>query len=411
MERSGFTSRANHNAVGAAIHLARYLLAAPYCQGKHVLDVACGEGYGCQALKRHGAATVDGVDNAPQAIETARALFSGAGINYHVHDAERIDELFPEGHFDLVLSLETIEHVRDPARFLRAVKTVAKRDGVIIISCANDAWYHRADGDANSFQRRPSSFEAFRALTTGVLGDGALWGCGAPVIGFGNFADGLQGERDDKTGLASTPAFVRQAAAITLPPRAFTDIGCRNCAYFIGVWGGIGARIWSSAVAPITMDQYASVGFWQALDTPRAARQEPAHADGVRMQDLADKNSTLLLSLSNLERKNAEITDELVEERKSKEHYRVQAVALMKEVEILSERVRILAHGRGLPSSENRNSSQERAFAALARQVRPFLKLRDRLIASLLTAARWVKPWLPARLLRVAQWAARRLGL
>src|SRR3954469_3944429 len=142
MERLSCTSTVSYNATEAAIHMARYQLAVPYCKGKSVLDVACGEGYGAFALRQLGAASVDGVDNSPEAVKNAKTLFSKPGIQFHLHDAERIDELFPDQRFDVIVCLETIEHLKDPTRFLRVLQKVAAENATIIISCPNDQWYY-----------------------------------------------------------------------------------------------------------------------------------------------------------------------------------------------------------------------------------------------------------------------------
>src|SRR5437660_2020345 len=111
MERLSCTSTVRYNAAEAAIHMARYQLAAPYCKGKRVLDVACGEGYGAYALRQFGAASVDAVDNSPQAVSNAQALFATSSVQFHLHDAESVDRLFPDFHFEVIVCLETIEHL------------------------------------------------------------------------------------------------------------------------------------------------------------------------------------------------------------------------------------------------------------------------------------------------------------
>ncbi len=52
---SGFAGTIQHE------HFHRYLFAAEFCREKRVLDVACGEGYGCHLLSQV-AAQVVGVD-------------------------------------------------------------------------------------------------------------------------------------------------------------------------------------------------------------------------------------------------------------------------------------------------------------------------------------------------------------
>jgi 2-polyprenyl-3-methyl-5-hydroxy-6-metoxy-1,4-benzoquinol methylase len=52
-------------------HWHRYHFAARWCEGKRVLDVACGEGYGSALLAR-GASRVTGVDISPEAVAHAQ---------------------------------------------------------------------------------------------------------------------------------------------------------------------------------------------------------------------------------------------------------------------------------------------------------------------------------------------------
>src|SRR5262245_34302247 len=63
-------------------HKQRYEWAANYCQGKTVLDAACGTGYGSEILRQSGAAKVIGVDLALDAIsangQPRRALLTNA---------------------------------------------------------------------------------------------------------------------------------------------------------------------------------------------------------------------------------------------------------------------------------------------------------------------------------------------
>jgi 2-polyprenyl-3-methyl-5-hydroxy-6-metoxy-1,4-benzoquinol methylase len=154
MERLSCTSTARYNAAEAAIHMARYQLAAPYCNGKRVLDIACGEGYGAYALRQFGAAAVSAVDNSPQAITNAEALFASSGVQFHLHDAENVDDLFRDSRFDVILCLETIEHLKAPHQFLRVIKSLAAEDAVIIITCPNDHWYYATDEQSNPFHVR-----------------------------------------------------------------------------------------------------------------------------------------------------------------------------------------------------------------------------------------------------------------
>jgi 2-polyprenyl-6-hydroxyphenyl methylase/3-demethylubiquinone-9 3-methyltransferase len=102
--------------------------------GKTALDVGCGAGLLCEPLARLGAA-VTGVDAALENITAAKAhaAQSGLDINY------RAGELTAQnlGQFDLVSSMEVIEHVTDPAAFVGGLAARLKPDGLLILSTPN----------------------------------------------------------------------------------------------------------------------------------------------------------------------------------------------------------------------------------------------------------------------------------
>jgi 2-polyprenyl-6-hydroxyphenyl methylase / 3-demethylubiquinone-9 3-methyltransferase len=102
--------------------------------GKSALDVGCGAGLLCEPLARLGA-TVSGVDAAPEniAAATAHAAQSGLSIDY------RAGELSAQklGRFDLVTSMEVIEHVTDPAEFVAELAAHLAPDGLMILSTPN----------------------------------------------------------------------------------------------------------------------------------------------------------------------------------------------------------------------------------------------------------------------------------
>lgn len=102
--------------------------------GKSALDVGCGAGLLCEPLARMGA-EVTGVDAAPENIDaaTAHAGLSGLSITY------RAGEIAAQGlgQFDIVSSMEVIEHVNDPAVFISELKRHMKPDGLLLLSTPN----------------------------------------------------------------------------------------------------------------------------------------------------------------------------------------------------------------------------------------------------------------------------------
>lgn len=101
---------------------------------RSALDVGCGAGLLCEPLARLGG-TVTGVDAAPENIEAAKAhaALSGLQIDY------RAGEIAAQGlgQFDIVTSMEVIEHVNDPAVFIGELKRHLKPEGLLLLSTPN----------------------------------------------------------------------------------------------------------------------------------------------------------------------------------------------------------------------------------------------------------------------------------
>jgi 2-polyprenyl-6-hydroxyphenyl methylase/3-demethylubiquinone-9 3-methyltransferase len=101
--------------------------------GRSAADVGCGAGLLAEPLARLGA-EVTGVDPAPENIAAARehALGQGLAIDYRVGSVEAL-----AGPYDLVTSLEVIEHVAEPRLFLEGLARVLAHDGLLILSTPN----------------------------------------------------------------------------------------------------------------------------------------------------------------------------------------------------------------------------------------------------------------------------------
>ena len=101
--------------------------------GRTSLDAGCGAGLLAEPLARLGA-KVTGVDASPEVIAVARehAAAVGLAIDYRAGDVHQLS-----GQFDLVTSLEVIEHVADPAEFLQALARRLAPGGLLILSTPN----------------------------------------------------------------------------------------------------------------------------------------------------------------------------------------------------------------------------------------------------------------------------------
>lgn len=102
--------------------------------GKRAIDVGCGAGLLAEPLARLGA-TMTGVDAAAENIATARAHAEAGGlaIDYHAGDIAAL----ALGQFDLVTSMEVIEHVADKPAFVQALAASLAPEGLMILSTPN----------------------------------------------------------------------------------------------------------------------------------------------------------------------------------------------------------------------------------------------------------------------------------
>ncbi|QFS84664.1 Ubiquinone biosynthesis O-methyltransferase [Roseivivax sp. THAF40] len=108
---------------------------APFA-GLRVLDIGCGGGLLSEPMARLGA-EVTGIDAGGGNIPVARAHAEGQGltIDYRHMSAEA---LVAEGaSFDVVLSLEVVEHVADPAGFLGVCASLVRPGGLFLCSTLN----------------------------------------------------------------------------------------------------------------------------------------------------------------------------------------------------------------------------------------------------------------------------------
>lgn len=108
---------------------------APF-RGLRFLDIGCGGGLLCEPMARLGADVV-GVDPSEKNIKTAtvHAAEMELSIDYRTGTAE---DLAATGElFDVILNMEVIEHVTDPAAFTRTCSAMLKPGGVMFVATLN----------------------------------------------------------------------------------------------------------------------------------------------------------------------------------------------------------------------------------------------------------------------------------
>jgi 2-polyprenyl-6-hydroxyphenyl methylase / 3-demethylubiquinone-9 3-methyltransferase len=102
--------------------------------GKRALDVGCGAGLLCEPLARLGA-EVTGVDAAAENVAAATHHAVGAGLPVTYHHGELA--ALALGKFDLVTSMEVIEHVADKALFAGQLADHLADGGLMVLSTPN----------------------------------------------------------------------------------------------------------------------------------------------------------------------------------------------------------------------------------------------------------------------------------
>jgi len=111
-------------------------------RGLTVLDVGCGGGYTCEFLAQRGA-VVTGIDQSAACIEAAiaHAKLSKLAIDYHAGVAEQLP--FEGDRFDVVVCVDVLEHVADPAATVAEISRVLKPGGIFCFDTINRTWQSR----------------------------------------------------------------------------------------------------------------------------------------------------------------------------------------------------------------------------------------------------------------------------
>ncbi len=145
----------------APVHFGRYRFAAALSQGRRVLDLACGEGYGVDLLAAAGASEVVGIDIEADVVRAARARYGRKGLTFRVADALATGE--PAASFDVVVSLETIEHVESGPALVAEIARLLRPGGVCVLSTPN----RLATGQHNPYHVREYSLPELESMLAG----------------------------------------------------------------------------------------------------------------------------------------------------------------------------------------------------------------------------------------------------
>jgi SAM-dependent methyltransferase len=132
-----------------------------YIEGKTVLDLASGEGYGA-ALMAKKAASVTGIDIDEESIKNAVSRYHLPNLDFIKGSTENIP--LPDAAVNVVISFETLEHVNDQAKMMSEIKRVLKPGGLLIISTPDKKNYSDIPGRINPFHTTELTTEEFAGL-------------------------------------------------------------------------------------------------------------------------------------------------------------------------------------------------------------------------------------------------------
>lgn len=158
LEFTGERYVSGHKGLTQHAHHHRYLLALGFCEGKSVLDVACGEGYG-SALLGTVSSSVIGVDIDEDTVAFATRNYGTDHVRFACAPAQKLP--IPDKSLDIVVSFETIEHFDDHEGFISEISRVLKDDGILIISSPNKSVYSIKNNYNNPFHEKELELDEF----------------------------------------------------------------------------------------------------------------------------------------------------------------------------------------------------------------------------------------------------------
>jgi 2-polyprenyl-3-methyl-5-hydroxy-6-metoxy-1,4-benzoquinol methylase len=137
------------------LHLERYRFACDHLRPGRVLDIACGAGYGTSILAECSGSECVGVDVSAEAIRYAANRYAHPRISFI---QQSLMDFNDNRKFHNIISLETIEHVHEPAKAIAHLNNLLLPGGHLIISAPvtpsmDGNPYHVNDFSTRSFRK------------------------------------------------------------------------------------------------------------------------------------------------------------------------------------------------------------------------------------------------------------------
>jgi ubiquinone/menaquinone biosynthesis C-methylase UbiE/glycosyltransferase involved in cell wall biosynthesis len=142
-------------------HYHRYCLTRDLCEGRDVLDVASGEGYGA-ALLAGVARSVSGLEIDASSVAHAETNYRSPNLRFLQGDALALP--LPDASVDVVVSFKTLEHLANHQRFISEVRRVLRPSGLFVVGTPDRAVYSAAGAEPNPYPILELTNPEFRSL-------------------------------------------------------------------------------------------------------------------------------------------------------------------------------------------------------------------------------------------------------
>jgi 2-polyprenyl-3-methyl-5-hydroxy-6-metoxy-1,4-benzoquinol methylase len=155
-------------------HIHRYEEAAAILAANSiVLDLACGTGFGANFLSNKGHVVV-GADISETTISECSAKYAGKKLAFEMIDGTKIP--YKNGHFDAVISFETIEHTAKFLEMLSEFNRITKKGGLVILSTPNFLINSPSGVVTNPFHTQEWTYGEFEKIINSVFPENKIYG-------------------------------------------------------------------------------------------------------------------------------------------------------------------------------------------------------------------------------------------
>jgi len=138
-----------------------------------ILDIACGNGFGSNILCNSGHQVV-GADISEEAIKSCGKIYNHPRLEFKIIDGTNTG--YGSGHFDAIVSFETIEHTHEYLKMLLEFKRVTKENGFIILSTPNIKVNSPKGVVTNPYHTQEWTFDQLQELLGSVFPSVKIYG-------------------------------------------------------------------------------------------------------------------------------------------------------------------------------------------------------------------------------------------